>query len=104
MSRTKAAGKWKKVPVERTAPDGTKYQKRIRVRDASTAAIDFDSVKADLAARGITVLGSGADEAPAVYKDLLEVIGHHKNIEVLHTLDPLGVVMAGDDTPDPYKD
>jgi tRNA-splicing ligase RtcB len=104
MSRTKAAGTWKKVPVERTAPDGTKYQKRIRVRDASTAAIDFDSVKADLAARGITVLGSGADEAPAVYKDLLEVIGHHKNIEVLHTLDPLGVVMAGDDTPDPYKD
>lgn len=104
MSRTKAAGKWKKVPVERTAPDGSTYTKKVRVRDKATAAIDFDEVKADLASRGIVVLGSGADEAPAVYKNLRDVLAHHANIEVLHVLHPIGVVMAGDDTYDPYKD
>jgi tRNA-splicing ligase RtcB len=50
------------------------------------------------------VLGSGADEAPEVYKDLDAVLAAHSNIEVVHRLRPLGVVMAGDDTIDPYKD
>jgi tRNA-splicing ligase RtcB len=39
-----------------------------------------------------------------VYKPLPDVLKAHENIEVLHTLQPLGVVMAGDDTHDPYKD
>ena len=104
MSRTKAAGKFKKVTVEREAPDGTKYTKKIRVRDASTAAVDWQKVQGDLAARGIVVLGSGADEAPEVYKSLDYVLAAHSNIEVVHRLRPLGVVMAGDDVFDPYKD
>jgi tRNA-splicing ligase RtcB len=95
MSRTKAAGKWKKIVV-----DG----KRRRVRDASTAAVNWDEVRAGLAARGIVVLGSGADEAPEVYKPLDDVLAAHPNIEVVHRLRPLGVVMAGDDVFDPYKD
>jgi len=104
MSRTKAAGKFKKVTVERYTPEGEPYEKRIRVRDASTAAVDWKAVRADLQARGITVLGSGADEAPEVYKPLDDVIAAHPNIEVVHRLRPLGVVMAGDDVYDPYKD
>jgi tRNA-splicing ligase RtcB len=104
MSRTKAAGKFKKVAVERTAPDGSKFTKKIRVRDASTAAIDWRVVHADLAERGITVLGAGADEAPAAYKRLSDVIAAHENCEVMHRLQPIGVVMAGEDTYDPYKD
>jgi tRNA-splicing ligase RtcB (3'-phosphate/5'-hydroxy nucleic acid ligase) len=104
MSRTKAAGKFKKVAVERTAPDGSTFMKKIRVRDASTAAIDWKAVHADLAERGITVLGAGADEAPAAYKRLSDVIAAHQNCEVLHRLQPIGVVMAGEDTYDPYKD
>lgn len=104
MSRTKAAGKFKKVMVERTAPDGSKYEKKIRVRDASTGVVDWPQVQADLAARGIVVLGSGADEAPEVYKSLDAVLAAHSNIEVVHRLRPLGVVMAGDDVFDPYKD
>lgn len=95
MSRTKAAGKWTKVVVN---------GKRRRVRDASTAAVNWDAVRAGLAARGIVVLGSGADEAPEVYKPLDGVLAAHRNIEVVHRLRPLGVVMAGDDVFDPYKD
>jgi tRNA-splicing ligase RtcB (3'-phosphate/5'-hydroxy nucleic acid ligase) len=104
MSRTKAAGKFKKVTVERTAPDGSKFEKKIRVRDASTGVVDWPAVRADLHERGIVVLGSGADEAPEVYKDLDAVLAAHSNIEVVHRLRPLGVVMAGDDIFDPYKD
>jgi tRNA-splicing ligase RtcB (3'-phosphate/5'-hydroxy nucleic acid ligase) len=104
MSRTKAAGKFKKVAVERTAPDGSTFTKKIRVRDASTAAIDWQAVHADLADRGITVLGAGADEAPAAYKRLCDVIAAHENIVVVHRLSPIGVVMAGEDMFDPYKD
>ena len=104
MSRTKAAGKFKKVEVKREAPDGTVYLKKIRVRDASTAAVDWQHVREDLRERGIVVLGSGADEAPDVYKPLDDVLDAHSNIEVVHRLRPLGVVMAGDDIYDPYKD
>ena len=104
MSRTKAAGKWKKVDAERTDRDGNKFMKKIRVRDASTAAVDWPAVKKRLAKEGIVILGSGADEAPEVYKKLQPVLDHHSNIVVLHTLRPVGVVMAGDDVRDPYKD
>jgi tRNA-splicing ligase RtcB len=104
MSRTKAAGKWKKQPVELTRPDGSTYTKRIRVRDESTAAVNWRQVKNDLESQGIVVLGSGADEAPEVYKPLDDVLAVHSNIEIVHRLRPLGVVMAGDDTFDPYKD
>ena len=103
MSRTKAAGKFKKETVTRTAPDGSTYTKKIRVRDKSTAAIDFDAVKHTLAARGIAVVGAGADEAPAVYKDLRTVLAQHSNIAIKHTLTPIGVIMAGEDIFDPYK-
>ena len=104
MSRTKAAGKFKKVTETRQRPDGTGYSFKVRRRDPSTAAIDWPAVHADLAERGVTVLGSGADEAPAVYKDLRTVLSAHPNIEILHELRPVGVVMAGDDTYDLYKD
>lgn len=104
MSRTKAAGKFRKVTEERTRPDGTRYSYKVRRRDPSTAAIDWPSVKTDLGERGITVLGSGADEAPAVYKNLADVLAMHSNIEILHTLYPVGVVMAGEDVVDPFKD
>jgi tRNA-splicing ligase RtcB len=104
MSRTKAAGKFRKVNEERERPDGTKYTFKRRVRDASTGVVDWPKVHSELRERGIIVLGSGADEAPEVYKDLAEVIGSHPTIEVMATLRPVGVVMAGEDVVDPYKD
>ena len=85
-------------------PDCGQPLRKGRMRDRSTAAINWTAVREDLTKRGIVVLGSGADEAPGVYKDLEAVLGHHSNIEIMHTLHPLGVVMAGDDIQDPYRD
>lgn len=104
MSRTKAAGKFRKVTEMRKRDDGSEYPFKVRRRDPSTGVVDWPTVHASLAEQGITVLGSGADEAPEVYKDLGSVLALHSNIEVVHQLRPVGVVMAGDDTFDPYKD
>jgi tRNA-splicing ligase RtcB len=95
MSRTKAAGKF--VKVKRNG-------RRVRMRDPRTGAIDWRKVQDELQARGIVVLGGGADEAPGVYKPLRDVLAAHPNVEILHTLEPIGVVMAGADEFDPYKD
>jgi len=96
MSRNKAAGKMKTKRNE--------AGKKVRYRDKSTALIDWDVERAKLNERGIVVLGAGADESPGVYKDLGTVLAAHDNIEILHRLQPLGVVMAGEDTFDPFKD
>ena len=91
MSRTKAAGKWRKR-------DG------VRVREGG--AVDFAAVTSELAAAGIELRGGAADEAPAAYKRLAEVLAKQgeQTIRVTHELRPLGVAMAGADTFDPFKD
>jgi len=67
--------------------------------------VDWASWQARLATQGVEVRGGGADEAPECYKRLPEVLGYHQGtIEVLHTLRPIGVAMAGADVVDPYKD
>jgi tRNA-splicing ligase RtcB len=74
------------------------------VREAE-GAIDWPSVEADLAARGIELRGANAEEAPGAYKDLDEVLAHHSGtVRILHELTPLGVAMAPGDVHDPYKD
>jgi tRNA-splicing ligase RtcB len=103
MSRTQAAGRWKKIDEERTDPQGKQYRFKRRVR--SGGLIDWDAARRELTTRGIELRGAGADEAPGVYKRLPDVLGHHAgSVRVLHTLTPLGVAMAGDDVFDPYKD
>ncbi len=123
MSRTAAAGKLRKMwfcgnsracgqdPVRAVhgesagvCPKCGAQLRKARMRDKETAAVDWDAVRGRLAEQGVVVLGSGADEAPEVYKDLKTVIAQHTNIAVMHTLYPQGVVMAGSDTFDPYKD
>lgn len=121
MSRTKAAGKFKKfwacsnrdcnIKTQNVSgkgkPEscecGNEKLRKMRARDDS-GAIDWPGTLAHLKGRGIVVLGAGADEAPGVYKDLETVIAAHPNIEILERLRPVGVVMAGEDTFDPYKD
>lgn len=91
MSRTQAAGKkkWKKGKVE----------------FVSKGLIDFDQVKEQMKSQEIELRGAGADEAPAAYKNLRDVLGYHKGtIEIKHFLKPIGVAMSGDDVFDPYKD
>jgi len=55
--------------------------------------------------KGVVLRGGGLDESPHVYRRLPEVLTAQKGtVEVLHTLRPLIVVMAGADLFDPYKD
>jgi tRNA-splicing ligase RtcB len=122
ISRTKAAGKmgtrmecsvrecdfW--VPRKELTsstrcprhPEARLMKRRGRI---TAGAIDFPTVQAELAARGIELRGGAADEAPAAYKRLDEVLGHHAGtVRVLHRLHPIGVAMAPAETFDPYKD
>ncbi len=103
MSRTQALGKKRKEIVKRKKPDGTEYDFTEWKTDGGL--VDFESVKKRVTDKGIILLGAGADEAPEVYKKLSDVLKDHEGtIEVLHTLSPLIVCMAGKEEFDPYKD
>ena len=91
MSRTKAAGKMRRV--------------RGQWQRVTPGAIDFAAAQRALDRRGIILRGGGADEAPDVYRSLRDVLAAHEGtIVVEHTLQPRIVVMAGADVRDPYKD
>jgi len=91
MSRTKAAGKFKGWGKNR--------------HQVARGVVNFTQVKKDVKAAGIELRGAGADEAPEVYKRLTEVLeAHAGTIEIVHTLRPLIVCMAGENEYDPYKD
>jgi tRNA-splicing ligase RtcB len=71
----------------------------------SNGAVDFDAEKLKLVELGVILRGAGADEAPPVYRKLQSVLDAHVGtIEIMHTLKPRIVVMAGGDEIDPYKD
>lgn len=94
MSRTQAAGKrkWKRTR------DGNQPVA------VSKGLVDFDAVRERLHGK-VELRGSGADEAPEVYKNLEEVLASQGDtIEILYRLRPIGVAMAGEKTYDPYKD
>jgi tRNA-splicing ligase RtcB (3'-phosphate/5'-hydroxy nucleic acid ligase) len=89
MSRTQAAGRrnWKTG------------------RQLSRGAISPQMMHAWVQEKGVILRGGGTDESPHVYRRLPEVLtAQQGTIEVLHTLRPLIVVMAGADQFDPYKD
>jgi len=53
----------------------------------------------------VVLRGGGLDESPHCYKRLPEVLAAHgSTINILHTLTPVGVAMAGANEFDPYKD
>jgi len=67
--------------------------------------ISPEMMKSWLAERGVVLRGGGLDEAPQAYRRLPRVLAAQRGtIEVVHTLRPLIVVMAGADEFDPYKD
>jgi tRNA-splicing ligase RtcB (3'-phosphate/5'-hydroxy nucleic acid ligase) len=89
MSRTEAAGKrnWRSGKILRPG--------------AVSPQMMHDWVRQ----KGVILRGGGLDESPHVYRRLPDVLAAQKGtIDVLHTLRPLIVVMAGDDVFDPYKD
>ena len=91
MSRRQAAGnfRWKRG-------------KRIKM---SEGAVSQEMMMAWISKAGVVLRGAGTDESPHCYKRLPEVLEFHDpTIEVLHTLHPIGVAMAGANEFDPYKD
>lgn len=96
MSRTAAAGRtrWRKDK------HGQRVQEVIK-----PGQISREMMLAWLKREGVQLRGGGTDESPHVYRRLPEVLAHHTGmLRILYTLRPLGVIMAGADVYDPYKD
>ncbi|MCX6138946.1 MAG: RtcB family protein [Ignavibacteriales bacterium] len=56
-------------------------------------------------ADGVELRGAGTDESPHCYKRLPEVLRQQgPTVSIIHTLQPIGVAMAGENELDPYKD
>jgi len=67
--------------------------------------VSVEEMDAWLRAKGVIRRGGDVDESPQVYRRLTEVLAAQgPTIQVLHTLRPLVVVMAGAGVEDPYKD
>jgi tRNA-splicing ligase RtcB (3'-phosphate/5'-hydroxy nucleic acid ligase) len=89
MSRTEAAGKRKWRTGETLKP----------------GKVSLEMMTAWLREKDVVLRGGGLDESPHAYRRLPEVLAAQGDtIEVLHTLKPLIVVMAGDGEVDPYRD
>lgn len=89
MSRTQAAGKRNRRTGQQLTPG--------RVSPAM--------MQEWIARKDVVLRGGGLDESPHVYRRLPDVLAAQEGtVEVLHTLRPLVVVMAGADDFDPYRD
>ena len=55
--------------------------------------------------RACISFGGDVDEAPQAYRRLPDVLVHHSGtVKIEHILRPFGVLMAGSDVFDPFKD
>ena len=89
MSRTQAAGKRNRKTGQILSP----------------GRVTAEMMQAWVKEKGVILRGGGLDESPHVYRRLPEVLAAQEGtVEVLHTLRPLIVVMAGENEFDPYKD
>ncbi len=80
-------------------------QRKRRGRPGSRGAISQQMMEDWVRKKGVILRGGGRDESPHVYRRLPEVLkAQGPTIEVVHTLRPLIVVMAGENEFDPYKD
>ena len=97
MSRAEAVGKrdWKTGKPKRDPVTG-------EINAGKISPVMMDSW---MTQKGVVLRGGGLDESPHVYRRLPEVLeAQGTTIEILHTLRPLIVVMAGQNETDPYKD
>jgi tRNA-splicing ligase RtcB len=89
--------------MSRTAAAGKRHRKTGQV--LSEGKITPEMMQSWVGEKGVVLRGGGLDESPHVYRRLPEVLAAQgPTIEVLHTLRPLIVVMAGANEFDPYKD
>lgn len=91
MSRREAAGKYKGWGKKR--------------RKVAPGKVSWEMLNAWLEKKQVQLRGGGLDESPQAYRRLDEVLGYHATtFKRIHTLRPLGVVMAGENEFDPYRD
>src|SRR5437867_317763 len=88
--------------MSRTAAAGKRTRKG---KVLKPGAISREMMHEWVQRKGVLLRGGGTDESPHVYRRLPDVLkAQGPTVEVLHTLRPLVVVMAGADEFDPYKD
>jgi tRNA-splicing ligase RtcB (3'-phosphate/5'-hydroxy nucleic acid ligase) len=89
--------------MSRTAAAGKRNRRTGRV--ISPGLVTPEMMEAWVREKGVILRGGGLDESPHAYRRLPEVLAAQQGtIEILHTLRPLVVVMAGAEEFDPYKD
>ena len=71
---------------------------RVLSRTRAKQTLSKKEVKSHIKKAGVTLIGSGLDEAPQVYKNIHEVMAHQTDlVEVLGTFTPKVVRMCGDE-------
>jgi len=89
--------------MSRTQAAGRRDRKTGRV--LKPGAVTDEMMRTWLDEKRVILRGGGLDESPHAYRRLPDVLAAQGDtIEVVHTLRPLIVVMAGADEFDPYKD
>lgn len=89
MSRTEARGKVNRKTGEVKSP----------------GKVSWEMLREWVGAKGVILRGGGLDESPHAYRRLPDVLAAQgSTVQVLHTLRPIIVVMAGENEFDPYKD
>jgi tRNA-splicing ligase RtcB (3'-phosphate/5'-hydroxy nucleic acid ligase) len=88
--------------MSRTAAAGKRTRRGKVVKEG---AVSREMMNAWIKRKGVLLRGGGTDESPHVYRRLPDVLAAQgPTVEVLHTLRPLVVVMAGAEEFDPYRD
>jgi tRNA-splicing ligase RtcB len=89
MSRTEARGKVNRKTGEVKSP----------------GKVSWEMLRDWVGGKGVILRGGGLDESPHAYRRLPDVLAAQgSTVQVLHTLRPIVVVMAGENEFDPYKD
>lgn len=88
--------------MSRTAAAGKRFRKG---KPGTRGAISWEMMNNWVREKGVILRGGGRDESPHVYRRLPDVLAAQgSTIDIVHTLRPLIVVMAGENEFDPYKD
>jgi tRNA-splicing ligase RtcB len=83
----------------------TKMNPETGKRERQQGRIRHDEWQQWIRGKGVHLVGGEIDEAPQAYRRLPEVLAAQGGtINVLHTLRPFAVAMAGEGEFDPYKD
>ncbi len=89
--------------MSRSAAAGKRHRRTGKV--LSPGRVTPEMMEDWVRSKGVVLRGGGLDESPHVYRRLPNVLAAQGGtVEVMHTLRPLIVVMAGANEFDPYKD